>query len=72
MTESGFLRRIIRFLRDLQPHLRALVEGLFGVRFHLLDGLIRVAPNLPREWEQAELTTAAVAVGIGAAARRRS
>ncbi|MFA6111250.1 MAG: hypothetical protein WDA75_21035, partial [Candidatus Latescibacterota bacterium] len=62
MTESGFSEGSSDFSEISSLHLRTLVEGLFGVRFHLLDGLIRVAPNLPREWEQAELTTAAVAI----------
>ena len=36
-------------------YLRLMVEGLFGIRFKLLDGEISVAPNFPSEWEHASL-----------------
>jgi hypothetical protein len=38
------------------------VEGLFGIRFHLLDGRIDIAPQFPPEWEHARLASAAIAV----------
>jgi hypothetical protein len=62
MTESGFSEGSADFSEISSLHLRVLVEGLFGVRFHLLDGWIRVAPNFPPDWEDAQLRTAAVAV----------
>jgi hypothetical protein len=35
--------------------LRLIVEGLFGIRFKLLDGEIQVAPNFPPEWDSASI-----------------
>ncbi len=39
-------------------YLRLIVEGLFGIRFNLLDSKILVAPNFPLEWEHANLKVA--------------
>ncbi len=39
-------------------YLRLIVEGLFGIRFNLLDGKITVAPNFPSEWKHASLKIA--------------
>ncbi|MFA6175255.1 MAG: hypothetical protein WC765_01605 [Phycisphaerae bacterium] len=36
-------------------YLRLIVEGLFGIRFRLLDDLIEIAPNFPSDWTQASL-----------------
>ena len=36
-------------------YLRLIVEGLFGIRFRLLDDLIEIAPNFPSGWTQASL-----------------
>lgn len=35
--------------------LRTLVEGLFGVRVRLLDGLLAIAPNFPSSWKTAHM-----------------
>ncbi len=37
-------------------YLRLLVEGLWGVRFRRLDDLIEIAPQLPEQWDHAELS----------------
>jgi hypothetical protein len=37
-------------------YLRTLVEGLYGIRFHLLSDRIEIAPNFPDEWTHADLT----------------
>jgi hypothetical protein len=37
-------------------YLRLVVEGLFGARFHLLDGLVEIAPNFPAGWTHADIT----------------
>lgn len=39
-------------------YLRLIVEGLFGIRFNLLDGEILVEPNFPLDWEHASLKIA--------------
>jgi hypothetical protein len=39
-------------------YLRLMVEGLFGIRFNLLDSEISIAPNFPSEWEHASLKVA--------------
>ena len=36
-------------------YLRTVVEGLFGVRFHLLDDLVEIAPGFPSTWTHAKL-----------------
>ncbi len=37
-------------------YLRLVVEGLFGIRFDLLENSVTIAPNLPDEWESASLS----------------
>lgn len=37
------------------PYLRTLVEGLWGVRFHLLEDLLEIAPQLPDVWDNASM-----------------
>ncbi len=39
-------------------YLRLVVEGLFGIRFNLLDEKILIAPNFPKGWENACLEIA--------------
>ncbi len=39
-------------------YLRLIVEGLFGIRFNLLNDEILIAPNFPSEWEHASLKVA--------------
>lgn len=36
-------------------YLRLVVEGLFGIRFHLLDGIVEIAPNFPADWTHANI-----------------
>ncbi|MFA6103664.1 MAG: hypothetical protein WCV67_09960 [Victivallaceae bacterium] len=36
-------------------YLRLIVEGLYGIRFHLVDDIIEVAPNFPADWTQADI-----------------
>ena len=38
-------------------YLRLVVEGLFGIRRHLLDDIIEVAPSFPLAWEHASIST---------------
>ncbi len=37
-------------------YLRAVIEGLFGIRFNALDNSVIIAPNFPDDWENASLT----------------
>ena len=37
-------------------YLRAVIEGLFGIRINSLDNVINIAPGFPEEWEDASLT----------------
>jgi hypothetical protein len=39
-------------------YLRLVVEGLFGIRFNLLDEEVVIAPNFPSEWNHASLEVA--------------
>ena len=36
-------------------YLRLIVEGLFGIRFHLLDDTIEIAPGFPSDWTHADI-----------------
>lgn len=45
------------FADTVSMYLRLIVEGLYGIRFHLLDDRIDVAPGFPGEWEHARLQT---------------
>ena len=36
-------------------YLRLIVEGLYGIRFHLLDGIIEIAPGFPSDWTHANI-----------------
>jgi hypothetical protein len=36
---------------------RALIQGLYGVRPNLLDGVVKVVPGFPSDWEYASLKT---------------
>lgn len=37
-------------------YLRLLIEGLWGIRFRLLDDCVTLSPRLPDEWEQASIS----------------
>ena len=43
-------------------YLRLAVEGLFGIRMNKLDGYVMIAPNLPDEWDHADLTIPSIAL----------
>lgn len=43
------------FADTTSMYLRLVVEGLFGVQFHLLEDRINVSPNFPSEWTHARL-----------------
>ncbi len=43
-------------------YLRMLLEGLWGVRFRLLEDRIYLAPQLPSEWDASELNLPSVAL----------
>ncbi|HBG78448.1 MAG TPA: hypothetical protein DDW84_06345 [Phycisphaerales bacterium] len=36
-------------------YLRLIVEGLYGIRFHLLDDIIEISPNFPSDWTHANI-----------------
>ncbi|MCX6984979.1 MAG: DUF4450 domain-containing protein, partial [Lentisphaerae bacterium] len=36
-------------------YLRLIVEGLYGIRFHLLDDIIEIAPGFPTDWTHANI-----------------
>ena len=44
------------FTDTTSTYLRLVVEGLFGIRFNVLDGCIMIAPNFPDEWDHASLS----------------
>lgn len=37
-------------------HLLTLIEGLFGIRFRLLEDVIEIAPGFPADWTDASIT----------------
>lgn len=45
------------FADTVSMYLRLVVEGLYGIRFHLMEGRIDVAPGFPRDWEHAQIKT---------------
>lgn len=48
----------MKHLAELQgPFLQSVVEGLFGVEPDFGNNLLVLRPNLPREWEHAEIST---------------
>jgi hypothetical protein len=61
-TASGFTDGAPDFTDVVSTYLRLLVEGLFGIRFHLLDGRIDMAPQFPPEWDHASLATAEISL----------
>ena len=36
-------------------YLRLIVEGLYGIKFYLVDGMIEIAPGFPSGWTQADI-----------------
>lgn len=58
LAPDGFSDGSTDFTDINSMYLRLIVEGLFGIRFNLLDGKIAVAPNFPSAWEQASLKIA--------------
>lgn len=57
MNGSGLNAGALDFADTVSMYLRLVVEGLFGVRFKLLEDRIEIAPHLPPDWDRAELTT---------------
>ena len=62
MTAGGYTEGAQDFSEISSMHLRLVVEGLFGVRFHLLDDWIEIAPNLPADWDHASLKVSDIAL----------
>jgi len=62
MAPGGYANMSQDFSEIASMHLRVIVEGLFGVRFSLLDNLIEIAPNFPAEWKNARLRVRDIAV----------
>ncbi|MEN6453491.1 MAG: DUF4450 domain-containing protein [Prolixibacteraceae bacterium] len=58
LTPDGYSDGDSDFTDVSSMYLRLMVEGLFGIRFNLLDDKILVAPNFPSEWEHARLKIA--------------
>lgn len=58
MSGSGYTSGSQDFTDVLSMHLRLIVEGLFGVRFNLMEQRIDIAPKFPFDWENAELKIA--------------
>jgi hypothetical protein len=55
MTPDGYSDGSFDFTDVSSMYLRLIVEGLFGLRFNLLDGEILVAPSFPSDWNSASL-----------------
>lgn len=62
MAPGGYTNSAQDFSEIASMHLRVIVEGLFGVRFNLLDGRIEIAPNFPAEWNRARLKVRDVSI----------
>ena len=58
LTPGGYSDGSSDFTDISSMYLRLIVEGLFGIQFNLLDGVISVAPNFPSEWDHASLKVA--------------
>lgn len=43
-------------------YLRLVVEGLFGIRFQLLDDRIEIAPGFPKDWTHASINLADISM----------
>lgn len=74
MTGNGYNASSQDFSEISSMYLRTIVEGLFGVRFHLLEDnrqdYIEVAPHFPAEWEHASLKVKDIAVDYHRSGRR--
>jgi len=46
-------------------YLRAVVEGLFGIRCNMLDESITIAPGFPRDWEHASISLQDISLHYG-------
>ena len=62
MTGSGYTSGSQDFTDVLSMYLRLIVEGLFGIRFNLLEQKIDIAPNFPSDWESAKLKVRDISV----------
>ena len=56
MTPDGYSDGSFDFTDVTSMYLRLIVEGLFGIRFNLLDDKILIAPNFPAGWDSAKLS----------------
>jgi hypothetical protein len=43
-------------------YLRLLAEGLFGIRFNLLDGYIEISPGFPSDWTHAHIALHGISI----------
>jgi len=43
-------------------YLRLIVEGLWGIRFYLLDHVVEIAPNLPADWTHGSMVLKDISV----------
>jgi len=55
MTPDGYSDGSFDFTDVTSMYLRLIVEGLFGIRFNLLDGQILISPNFPAAWDSARI-----------------
>lgn len=55
MGPDGYSDGTTDFTDITSMYLRMIVEGLYGVRFNLLNGKIIIAPNFPTDWDRADL-----------------
>jgi hypothetical protein len=55
LASDGYSSGSTDFTDVNSMYLRMIVEGLFGIRFNLIDGIIRISPNLPPDWDHASL-----------------
>ncbi|MFH1904239.1 MAG: hypothetical protein ABIK53_01780 [bacterium] len=72
MTGTGHSEQSHDFTDVSSMYLRVIVEGLFGVRFHLLDDRIEVAPNLPADWDHASLKVKDISINYSRSGRSES
>ncbi|MFH1904557.1 MAG: hypothetical protein ABIK53_03405 [bacterium] len=72
MTGTGHSEQSQDFADVSSMYLRVIVEGLFGVRFHLLDDRIEVAPNLPVDWDHASLKVKDISINYSRSGRNES
>lgn len=65
LSGSGYNSGSPDFPDFISMYVRLIVEGLFGVRFNLLQQQIVISPNLPKDWVQARLRVTDIDVEYG-------